>query len=128
MLSIPRSIRTACRASQKRSSTRCIISDQSVICTLRYTILTLFGAYVVQKFLGSSWPEELGNEWRALSLDFQERAHDVALKILQALAISLGRPETFFDEVGLVDQSAVFHYPWHSLVYAHLVADPAAAI
>lgn len=54
---------------------------------------------VLQKFLGSSWPEELGDGWRDLSLEFQEATHNVALKILRALAIALGRDEHCFDEV-----------------------------
>ena len=52
-----------------------------------------------QEFLGSRWPEQLGTGWRDLSLDFQARAHAVALQLLQALAISLGRDEHVFDEV-----------------------------
>lgn len=58
------------------------------------------GGYDVkeQKFLGSKWPEELGDEWKDLSLEFQARTHEVALKILQALALALGRDEHYFDD------------------------------
>lgn len=57
------------------------------------------GAVGLQKFLGSRWPEELGEGWRDLNLEFQERTHEVALKILRALAIALGRDEHYFDDV-----------------------------
>ena len=55
--------------------------------------------HFLQKFLGSKWPEPLGDDWQDLSLSLQERTHDVALKILQCFAIALGRGEHYFDEV-----------------------------
>ena len=54
---------------------------------------------LLQKFLGSKWPQPLGEEWKDLSLTLQKKTHDVALKILQGLAIALGRGEKYFDEV-----------------------------
>lgn len=58
------------------------------------------GGYDVkeQKFLGSKWPEPLGDDWRDLSLTLQEETHNVALKILQCFAIALGRGEHYFSE------------------------------
>lgn len=56
----------------------------------------------VQKFLGSSWPEQLGQEWQDLNLEFQYRTHEVALKLLQAMAVALGRDEQQFLEVRCV--------------------------
>ena len=49
--------------------------------------------------LGDNWPPELGQEYRDFTVTFQERTHEVLLKILKALAIGLGWEETFFDEV-----------------------------
>lgn len=54
-----------------------------------------------QKFLGSRWPEQLGDSWKQQSLDFQAKTHEVALKILRAMALSLGRDEYEFIEVAL---------------------------
>ncbi len=56
----------------------------------------------LQKFLGSSWPTELGNSWKEQSLDFQAKTHEVALKILRAMALALGRNEYEFVEVCLI--------------------------
>lgn len=53
----------------------------------------------MQKFLGSRWPEQLGDSWKQQSLDFQAKTHEVALKILRAMALSLGRDEYEFIEV-----------------------------
>ena len=69
---------------------------------LKFTCVTLSRYVPVQKFLGSKWPEPLGDEWRNLNLEFQAATHGVALKVLQALAIALGRGEHFFDEVILI--------------------------
>ena len=54
---------------------------------------------VMQKFLGSRWPEQLGESWQQQSLAFQAKTHEVALKILRAMALSLGRDEYEFIEV-----------------------------
>ncbi len=53
----------------------------------------------LQKFLGSSWPTELGDSWKEQSLEFQAKTHEVALKILRAMALALGRDEYEFVEV-----------------------------
>ena len=53
----------------------------------------------LQKFLGSSWPTELGNSWKEQSLEFQAKTHQVAMKILRAMALALGRDEYEFVEV-----------------------------
>ncbi len=53
----------------------------------------------MQKFLGSHWPEELGEAWKQQSLDFQAKTHEVALKILRAMALALCRDEYEFVEV-----------------------------
>ena len=53
----------------------------------------------LQKFLGSSWPTELGKSWKEQSLEFQAKTHQVALKILRAMALALGRDEYEFVEV-----------------------------
>lgn len=50
-------------------------------------------------FLVSSWPTELGNSWKEQSLEFQAKTHEVALKILRAMALALGRDEHEFVEV-----------------------------
>ncbi|KAI7838916.1 hypothetical protein COHA_007322 [Chlorella ohadii] len=49
--------------------------------------------YHAQQFEGEEWPQELGAEFRQVALSFQERTHDIALKILRALWISLDRDE-----------------------------------
>ncbi len=49
--------------------------------------------------LGDNWPPELGADYRDFTLKFQERTHEVLLKILQALALGLGWEESFFNEV-----------------------------
>lgn len=51
--------------------------------------------------LGDNWPPELGEQYRDFTVKFQERTHEVLLKILRALAIGLGWEESFFDEVCL---------------------------
>jgi hypothetical protein len=54
------------------------------------------------KFVGHEWPPEaeLGlADFRSKALHFQQRTHAVALTVLSALAIGLGYPEDFFDEV-----------------------------
>ncbi|KAK9803831.1 hypothetical protein WJX73_004943 [Symbiochloris irregularis] len=58
------------------------------------------GGYDVrqQKFLGERWPTELGEEWKQLSLRYQAQVHQVALQLLRALAISLGRDEHEFEK------------------------------
>ncbi|KAK9834460.1 hypothetical protein WJX74_002175 [Apatococcus lobatus] len=58
------------------------------------------GGYDVRKqeFLGSRWPKELGSSFKDTSLRFQAQTHDVAVKLLRALAISLGRDEHEFAE------------------------------
>lgn len=48
--------------------------------------------------LGDNWPPELGADYRDFTLKFQERTHEVLLKILQALALGLGWDESFFNE------------------------------
>ena len=53
----------------------------------------------LQKFLGSSWPTELGDSWKEQSLEFQAKTHQVAMKILRAMALALGRDEYEFVEV-----------------------------
>lgn len=55
----------------------------------------------MQEFLGSSWPPELGDAWKEQSLNFQAKTHEVALKILRAMALALGRDEYEFVEVGM---------------------------
>ena len=42
-----------------------------------------------------------GPEFRENALDFQAKVHDVAVKILKALFIGLGRDESLIDEVGV---------------------------
>lgn len=59
----------------------------------------------MQKFLGSHWPEELGDAWKEQSLDFQAKTHEVALKILRAMALALGRNEYEFVEVSCTSPS-----------------------
>ena len=54
---------------------------------------------MLQKFLGSSWPEKLGTEWKERNLDFQAKTHEVAIKLLRAMAWSLGRDEHEFVKV-----------------------------
>lgn len=49
--------------------------------------------------LGDNWPAELGAEYRDFTINFQERTHEILLKILRALALGLGWEESFFDEV-----------------------------
>lgn len=51
-----------------------------------------------QKFGGEEWPEVLGEEWRKIALDFQEKVHKVAVTILKALFIALGRDATIIDD------------------------------
>jgi len=41
----------------------------------------------------------LGEEWRRTVLDFQEKLHCTAIKILRALFIALGRDEAIIDDV-----------------------------
>ena len=43
----------------------------------------------------------LGEEWREIALDFQEKVHKVAVTILKALFIALGRDATIIDDVRL---------------------------
>ena len=43
----------------------------------------------VQKFLGSRWPTELGQEWAEKCLAFQRKTHTVAQMMLEALALVL---------------------------------------
>lgn len=62
----------------------------------------LKGINVLQEFLGSRWPQELGESFKDNSLKFQEKTHDVAVKLLRALAISLGRDEDEFAEVSML--------------------------
>ena len=52
-----------------------------------------------QEFLGERWVDELGDAWRKETLEFEEATHNVALKLLRAFAIALGRPENYFAEV-----------------------------
>ena len=56
---------------------------------------------MLQEFLGSRWPQELGESFKDRSLDFQAKTHNVAVKLLRALAISLGRDEDEFAEVSM---------------------------
>ncbi len=49
--------------------------------------------------LGDNWPTEPGNDYRDFTIKFQERTHEVLLKILRALALGLGWEESFFNEV-----------------------------
>ena len=51
--------------------------------------------------MGSRWPKELGDSFQKASLAFQAKNHEVAVKLLKALAISLGYEEDTFAEVGL---------------------------
>ncbi len=41
----------------------------------------------------------LGKEWAQTALDIQEKVHKVAVTILKALFIALGRDETIIDDV-----------------------------
>lgn len=41
----------------------------------------------------------LGEEWRSIALDYQEKVHRVAIIILKAIFIGLGRDEKIIDEV-----------------------------
>ena len=41
----------------------------------------------------------LGEEWRAIALEYQEKVHRVAVIILKAIFIGLGRDEKIIDEV-----------------------------
>lgn len=41
----------------------------------------------------------LGKEWAQTALDFQEKVHRVAVTILKALFIALGRDEAIIDNV-----------------------------
>ena len=41
----------------------------------------------------------LGEEWRAIALDYQEKVHRVAIIILKAIFIGLGRDEKIIDKV-----------------------------
>ena len=41
-----------------------------------------------------------GSDFRATALSFQEKCHDVSVKILKALFIGLGWDESRVDEVG----------------------------
>ena len=53
-------------------------------------------------FLGHEWPPEAELQlqgFRDAALRFQRRTHAVALLLLRALAIALGHPEDFFEEV-----------------------------
>lgn len=54
---------------------------------------------MVQKFLGESWPEELGAEWKDRSLAFQAKTHEVSVQLLRAMALALGRNEYEFVKV-----------------------------
>jgi len=56
--------------------------------------------------LGDNWPPELGADYRDFTLKFQERTHEVLLKILQALALGLGWEESFFNEVWDISHKA----------------------
>ena len=81
-----------------------------------------------QEFLGSRWPEELGEDWKQLSLDFQAKTHEVALKLLRAVAITLGRDEHYFDEVSLSVQLQLrnlMHLLKLHCLYHHAVDEPA---
>ncbi|CAL5229196.1 g12477 [Coccomyxa viridis] len=51
-----------------------------------------------QKFAGEEWPEVLGEEWRRTALDYQAKVHRVAIIILKAIFIGLGRDEKIIDE------------------------------
>jgi isopenicillin N synthase-like dioxygenase len=55
----------------------------------------------VKKFLGSRWVDELGDDWRKETIEFQEATHDVVLMVLRAFAIALGREEFYFADVSL---------------------------
>ncbi|PSC76470.1 presenilin isoform B [Micractinium conductrix] len=52
-----------------------------------------------QAFDGKQWPEDLGAEFRSVSLDFQAKTHAVAIKILKSLWIGLGRDPADLNEV-----------------------------
>lgn len=65
--------------------------------------------------LGDNWPPELGADYRDFTLKFQERTHEVLLKILQALALGLGWEEFFFDEVCDRHKSQSKCVGWHRL-------------
>lgn len=54
--------------------------------------------YNEQRFEGEEWPEHLGDEFKRVTLSFQAKCHDVAVKILKALFIGLGRDEKEIDE------------------------------
>ena len=41
----------------------------------------------------------LGEEWRKIALDYQAKIHRVAIIILKAIFIGLGRDESIIDEV-----------------------------
>ena len=54
-----------------------------------------------QKFVGDQWPKELGDSYKNFIIDFQEQTHGVLLKLLRGIALGLGWPEDFFEEVQL---------------------------
>ena len=43
--------------------------------------------------------QELDEAWRRMVLDYQQRLHAVAVKLLKAIFIGLGRDEAIIDEV-----------------------------
>ena len=57
----------------------------------------------------------LGEEWRKIALDFQEKVHKVAVTILKALFIALGRDATIIDDVRLPLTSIKLKWPWLQL-------------
>jgi isopenicillin N synthase-like dioxygenase len=48
----------------------------------------------------------LGNEWRKTVLDFEEKVHEVAVTILKAIFVGLGRDEAIIDEVRMIVELA----------------------
>ena len=53
----------------------------------------------------------LGDEWRRTALDYQAKVHRVAIIILKAIFIGLGRDENIIDEVQTT-HSTVFTRTW----------------
>lgn len=58
----------------------------------------------------------LGEDWRKTALDFQEKVHKVAVTILKALFIALGRDEHIINDVRLplwTFPSVLYDISWH---------------
>ena len=60
----------------------------------------------LQKFVGERWVDELGDQWKKETIEFQEATHNVTLQLLRAFAIAQGLEEDHYAKVTAADPSA----------------------